>query len=290
MKNSILFTKFLSYCVLVRPKQWIKNLLLFTAPFAAGITFTYDTTIKLFSGFLIFSFVASLGYVINDWIDKENDALNASKSHRPFANSDLTVSDFVIANFLLVSLSMAFTRFVSLDFLLFICVYFLNTLLYSLGLKNVPVVEMVMLTFGFLLRPLAGAALLGLPVSEHFLIVVIFGSLFIIATKRLSELKKYPKQHARKVVLHYSISFLESVITLAIALCLASYFLWALGTYPESVWVKASLFPMLTGLLRYSWMRDRENAESPELLIFQDYVIPLCGIVVLVFLAVPIYG
>ncbi|ASY24507.1 decaprenyl-phosphate phosphoribosyltransferase [Candidatus Planktophila lacus] len=290
MKNSIFSIKVLSYCVLVRPKQWVKNVLLFAAPFAAGITFTYDTTTKLVSGFMIFSFIASLGYVTNDWIDRKNDALNASKSHRPFAKGDLKVIDFVVVNLLLILLILAFAKFVPLDFLFCIYVYFVNTLLYSLGLKHVPVVEMVMLTFGFLLRPLAGAALLGLPVSEHFLIVVIFGSLFIIATKRLSELQKYPKQHARKVVLRYSVSFLESVITLAITLCLTAYFLWALGTYPDSVWVKASLFPMLTGLLRYSWMRGLENAESPEHLIFQDYVIPLCGIVVIVLLAVPIYG
>ena len=268
----------------------MKNVLLFAAPFAAGITFTYDTITKLVSGFIIFSFIASLGYVTNDWIDRKIDALNASKSHRPFAKGDLTVIDFFVANLLLILLILAFAKFVSLDFLFCIFVYYINTLLYSLGLKHVPVVEMVMLTFGFLLRPLAGAALLGLPVSEHFLIVVIFGSLFIIATKRLSELQKYPQQHARKVVLRYSVSFLESVITLAITLCLAAYFLWALGTYPDSVWVKASLFPMLTGLLRYSWMRGLENAESPEHLIFQDYVIPLCGIVVIVLLAVPIYG
>ena len=290
MKNSIFSKKIFLYCVLSRPKQWVKNLLLFAAPFAAGITITYDTATKLISGFMIFSFVASLGYVTNDWIDRESDALNALKSHRPFAKGDLTVNDFVVASLLLILLSFAFTNFVPLDFLLYISAYFVNTLLYSLGLKHVPVVEMVMLTFGFLLRPLAGAALLGLPVSEHFLIVVVFGSLFIIATKRLSELRKYPEQHARKVVLLYSVSFLESVITLAIALCLTSYFLWALGTYPNSVWVKASLFPMLTGLLRYSWMRERENAESPEHLIFQDYFIPLCGIFVVVLLAVPIYG
>jgi decaprenyl-phosphate phosphoribosyltransferase len=162
---------------------------------------------KLALGFVIFSLIASLGYVVNDWIDKGSDSLNDSKSHRPFAKGDLSSGDFVLVSFFLLSLSLSLLNLMSAGFVLCIALYFINTLFYSLGLKHVPVIEMVILAFGFLLRPLAGAAILGLPVSENFMIVVIFGSLSMVAAKRLSELKKYPRQYARRVVLQYSESF-----------------------------------------------------------------------------------
>jgi decaprenyl-phosphate phosphoribosyltransferase len=149
---------------------------------------------------------------------------------------------------------------------------------------------MIVLSLGFLIRPIAGAAVIDIPVSEWFLIVVGFASLFMVSTKRLSEYKKTNSLRTRGVLELYSDRFLESVLTLSIAVTITTYSLWAFSVYPNSIWPKLSIIPVLTALLRYSWLRDRGNAESPELLLFEDKLLPVLGFVGFVFLAIAIYG
>ena len=277
-------------CRLMRPRQWIKNLLLFAAPLTAGKLDSISNVKDLVLAFIAFSFISSFGYICNDWRDRHLDSANPIKSMRPFAEGSLKLRHGIAIGFLLFCGSFVISLALPNRFVFFLFLYLLVTLSYSFFLKKLAVVEMIVLSLGFLIRPIAGAAVIDIPVSEWFLIVVGFASLFMVSTKRLSEYKKTNSLRTRGVLELYSDRFLESVLTLSIAVTITTYSLWAFSVYPNSIWPKLSIIPVLTALLRYSWLRDRGNAESPELLLFEDKLLPVLGFVGFVFLAIAIYG
>ncbi len=287
-KSFLSFSLFGSIARVVRPKQWLKNILVFAAPVAAGSFRDLDSTYPVFLAFLGFCFISSLGYVVNDWIDRNYDSAHPSKANRPFATGDLgLVSLFTLVSVLgLLYLSVASKLPNSYQYLTL--TYLFVTLSYTLHLKKIPVVEMVWLSLGFLLRPLSGAAAISIPVSEWFLIVTSFGALFLIATKRLAELRRDDSRIIRPVVTKYTQSFLTTVISVSIAIALTGYSIWAFSIYPQSSWPKLSVLAVVLGMLRYAWHFERGEAETPEVIIWRDPVIVLSGLASLILIMVAV--
>jgi decaprenyl-phosphate phosphoribosyltransferase len=174
----------------------------------------------------------------------------------------------------------------------FICInlYLLVTISYTLYFKDLPVIELIVLTLGFLLRPLGGAVGVDLPVSKWFLIVVGFGALFIGATKRLAEFLKSSERLVRAVLDEYTEGFLQSLINVSMAITLMGYALWVFEIQKGGMWSEVSLLPVTLGAFRYTWHRERGEAEAPETLIFQDPVLLFSGLAGLVTLSLAIYG
>jgi decaprenyl-phosphate phosphoribosyltransferase len=162
------------------------------------------------------------------------------------------------------------------------------TLSYTFHLKKIPVVEMVCLSLGFLLRPLSGAAAISIPVSEWFLIVTSFWALFLISTKRLAELRRDDSRIIRPVVTKYTQGFLTTVISVSIAIALTGYSIWAFSIYPQSPWPKLSVLSVVLGMLRYAWHFEQAEAETPEVIIWRDPIIVLSGLTSLVLIIVAV--
>jgi decaprenyl-phosphate phosphoribosyltransferase len=152
-----------------------------------------------------------------------------------------------------------------------------------------PVIELLVVAFGFLVRCLAGAALFEVYVSQWFLIVAGFGSLFMISSKRLAELKNYEDNQTRGVLRSYSEQFLNTIITVSITITIMAYALWAFEVVSGSIYGKLSILPVLLGVLRYLWHAESSDAESPEKAILSDRTIPLAGILTTLLLVLAIY-
>ena len=278
-----------NFLSLLRVRQWIKNLLVFTAPFFAGLLNDSDVFKKEILIFLVFCFASSLGYIINDWQDRKIDQLHPIKKNRAFASGAINAGSGVIIAVILIIGQVMLEINMPLKLNLVLNGYLLITLSYSLFLKKIPVVELIVLTFGFLLRPLGGAVALEIPVSKWFLIVVGFGSLFVGATKRYAEFTKSSEREVRAVLSQYTDGFLQSVINVSMTISLMAYTLWVFQNPRGEIWSELSLIPVTLGILRYTWHRERGDAETPEELIFKDPILLFCGLVTVLLLAVSIY-
>ena len=270
-----------------RPKQWIKNLLVAAAPVAAGQFGSQITNISF--GVIGFTAASIIGYLINDWRDRESDQNHPKKKYRPFASGQLKLPSLIII--LLVSSIILILTCVILPtkFTFTILVYLLITISYTLLIKTLPVLEMIWLASGFLIRAIAGSAIIQETPTGWFVVAVGFGALFIVSAKRLAELKSSHSNLTRTVISQYNENFLNQVLTTSVSITLLTYSLWVFQVHSNSFLAQFTILPLTLAILLYSWHCENGDAESPETLIFEDKLIILSVLAVVIPLLFVIY-
>jgi len=270
-----------------RPRQWVKNVLVLAAPFAAYAAdpvFRVDVVVDAGIAFVAFCLAASAVYLVNDAIDVEADRAHPTKRNRPIAAGIVPVQvayGFAVALFLA---SFAVSLMSSWRLLIVIGVYAAVQIGYCLGLKHQPVIDLCIVASGFLLRAIAGGAAAGLPLSQWFLLVTAFGSLFMVAGKRYAEIVLFERTGAkiRASLSKYSGSYLRFVWATSAAIMIMTYALWAfeirMRTGTNSVWAVISIVPMVVAVLRYAVDVDGGNAGEPEEIAFRDRVLQVLGV------------
>ena len=270
-----------------RPKQWLKNVLVFMAPAAAGLLTDGPVALRTLLAFIAFCLVASGTYFLNDAHDVEADRRHATKRNRPMAAGVFSVTTGRICGVVLLVLGLA----VSLvggrwQLLLVIALYIANTTLYSLKLKHVPVLDILSVASGFLLRAVAGAAATGIELSEWFLTVASFGSLFIVVGKRFDEHRATATSvdgHVRHVLTVYTESYLRYVRSVATGAVLLAYCLFAFEKAQVAPnggpWFQLSIIPFVAAILRYELDVESGEGETPEDVLLGDRTLLACGAV-----------
>jgi len=288
----------------MRPRQWVENVLVFAAPLAAEQIFAPDILLPSIGAFVVFCLVSSATYLINDIRDVAADRAHPKKRARPIAAGHLPAAGAAVAAGVLMAASIALSAFISLALTGVVIAYAVSTLAYSFGLKHEPVIELALLALGFLLRAIAGGAASGLPISQWFLIVAGFGSLFMAAGKRYSELARFAgvgtdnakaidDSPMRKSLDGYTLGYLRFVWGVAAAVTITSYCLWAfdVAETPSSFpWAEWSVLPFVLAILRYAVSVDRGDAETPEDTALQDRVFLLLGFAWLVLFGLGALG
>ncbi len=285
----------------MRPRQWAKNVLVFAAPLAAGQLFDVDVLVPSIGAFVAFCLISSATYLINDVRDVEVDRNHPKKRARPIAAGHLSPTAGVIAALVLSIAALGLSFAISLALGGVVVAYAVFTVSYSLFLKHEPVIELALLALGFLLRAIAGGAASGLPISEWFLIVAGFGSLFMAAGKRYSELDRFVRDgggstdggNQRKSLDGYTLGYLRFVWGVAAAVTITSYCLWAfdVAQTPSSFpWAEWSVLPFVLALLRYGVSVDRGSAEAPEDTALGDRVLLVLGLAWLVLFGLGALG
>src|SRR5690349_3162513 len=170
-----------------RPKQWAKNVLVFVAPAAAGvIDEAYRLRLTLV-GFVAFCLVSSATYLLNDVLDVDSDRRHPTKRQRPIASGVVPIPVAVGTAAVLFVLGVALALTSNWELACIVGGYAVLTTTYSMFLKSIPVLDLVILSAGFILRLLGGAYAAEVDVSDWFLIISLFGSLFIASAKRFAE-------------------------------------------------------------------------------------------------------
>lgn len=268
----------------VRPRQWIKNLLVFAAPLAAlggGAHFSYDVLSKVAMAFVVFCMAASSIYLINDSRDVEADRAHPTKQFRPIAAGVLPVGmAYGIATLLAVG-CLAVSWWVTPQLAVVMAVYLAIQLAYCFGLKHQAVLDICILSSGFLIRAIAGGVAGGIPLSQWFLLVMAFGSLFMAAGKRYAELQLAERTGAkiRKSLESYTSTYLTFVWTLSATAVVLCYGLWAFerdGNHPS--WFVISMIPFTVAILRYAVDVDGGMAGEPEEIALRDRVLQLLAL------------
>jgi decaprenyl-phosphate phosphoribosyltransferase len=274
-----------------RPKQWTKNLLVVAAPLAAGELLDPDVALATAAAFVAFCLMSSAAYHVNDVADREADRAHPRKMNRPVASGALSVQAAVVVAVLLALVSLAISWVADPGLLALVASYGVLQVLYTFWLKHEPVMDIMVVASGFLMRAVAGGLAASLPISQWFLLVAGFGSLFMVAGKRYSELHTLGSEAGtRRSLVRYTDTYLRFVWSIAAAATVMSYSLWAfeMSQGTSEPWHMVSIGAFVLGLLRYAVDIDAGTAAEPEDIVLGDRVLQAIGLVWLVVVALGI--
>ena len=264
-----------------RPKQWIKNLLVFAVPLASGDLLDREVFMKTVISAVAFTAISAATYLFNDISDVEEDRLHSTKKLRPIAAGTLTIGSARLVSGVLVLLCIGLVASVgawNLGLVLF--GYSLLQVMYQGFLKKTALFDLVAVAAGFLLRAVAGGVASAILISPWFLTVTFCAALFMISGKRYSELINQGSTNGtRSALLKYSEQYLHLIWTSSMVMTIVFYLLWSveIGSKGNGWLVLSTSIPFALAILLYAQHVDGGKAESPENVVFDDRRIQLMG-------------
>ncbi len=223
----------INYIKLLRIKHYIKNLLIFLPLFFSANINDFDLLLKATLGFISFSLIASVVYIVNDINDCDKDAAHPIKCKRPIASDRVSVKSALIVGFCLLVIA------VVIDFNLnnfsfgfstmIMFVYLLINIFYSLGFKNVPVIDLIILVSGFIMRVMFGGVIVGIEISNWLILTVMAMSFYLGLGKRRNELKIIGAS-SRGSLKFYTVRGLTFWMNVSIVFIFLFYVLWSLSS------------------------------------------------------------
>lgn len=277
----------------VRPRQWVKNVLVLAAPLAAGSVTETSVLAPVGLAFVLFCMAASGIYLVNDAMDIEADRAHPTKRFRPIAAGVLPVQLAYAMAVVLLGGAIGLSFLANWNLAVVMGVYIGVQLAYCFGLKHQAVLDICIVSSGFLLRAIAGGAAANIPLSQWFLLIMAFGSLFMAAGKRYAELQLAERTGAkiRKSLENYTTTYLRFVWTLSATAVVICYGLWAFEQDAEndSTLFAISMVPFTVAILRYAVDVDGGIAGEPEEIALGDRVLQLLAIVWIGVVGVAVY-
>ncbi|MEC3996565.1 decaprenyl-phosphate phosphoribosyltransferase [Actinacidiphila sp. DG2A-62] len=271
-----------------RPRQWVKNGLVLAAPMAAARLLSAAETVRLGIVLILFTACSAAVYLINDARDAEADRAHPVKCLRPVASGQVPVGAAYAAGALLAVLAPAAAAVAcNADTAALLAGYVVMQLAYCVRLKHILVVDLVIVTTGFLMRAMAGGLALDITLSRWFLITSGFCALFMVAAKRYSELLLMADRDgdigaSRALLGEYTTGYLRFVWQLAAGVAVLAYCLWAMetGGRPGGLlpWRQLSMVPFTLGVLRYAVFADAGSAGAPEDVVLRDRALGVIGV------------
>jgi 4-hydroxybenzoate polyprenyltransferase len=281
---------------LVRPHQYLKNLFIFLPAFFSFKIHHFDILLKSFLAFASFCCVASAMYILNDWQDRFDDAKHPEKCHRPIASGRIngTLAAVLFGLFLFAGGSLALCLSLSVVYL--IGLYVVMNIAYSCRLKHMPIIDIFIISTGFVVRLFVGAEATGVLLVNWIIVMTFLLALFLSLAKRRDDILIYERTNnkTRKVVDGYNLTFLDSSMVMAAAIVIIAYIMWSIS--PE-VAVKhgsqniylTSVFVLL-GIFRYLQVSFvEEKSGSPTKVLIQDNFIKAVLLGWILFFSIIIY-
>jgi decaprenyl-phosphate phosphoribosyltransferase len=269
---------------LARPRQWIKNGVVIGAPAAAGVLTHSAALLRVGLAFAAFCLLASGTYFLNDVADAASDRRHPSKRARPVAAGTVTPRLAVVAGTMLLLAGLCLCALIGPAMVVVGAAYAALTTAYSLVLKRVPVLELGVVTTGFVLRAVGGGVAAGVSISRWFLLVVSFGALFVVAGKRYGErisLGDYATR-LRPALGVYDPRLLRGLATLAAAGSVVAYCVWAFGHSSEELpmaFSATSIVPFALGAARYAHLLGSGSGSAPEEVLLHDRPLQLLALI-----------
>lgn len=263
-----------------RPRQWPKNVLVFAAPLAAATLGRRDGLGYALIALAAFACASAAVYLVNDVVDVERDRRHPVKRNRPVASGALPAPHaLVLAVAAAVCAVLAGVVIGEPLLVATVIGYLCSSFLYSARLKHVPYVEMLLVSAGFLLRVLGGAAATHVRPSVWFLLVCSLGALGVTAAKRYTELTSLGREAVRHrpVMRWYRPRVLRVLQVLVGALMLATYLMWTFEAPPKA-WHLVSAVPLALALARFGMLTARRTFRQVEDMIIRDRAMLACEV------------
>ncbi len=278
-----------------RPRQWVKNGLVFAAPGAAGVLDQGGPLVDTLIAFACLCLAASGTYYLNDAADVDADRRHPTKRFRPIAAGLIPVGTARVIGVGLIVAGVGLGFAARWELALTVAVYVGVTSTYTVWLKHVPVVDLVAVAAGFVLRAIAGPAATDVPISEWFFIVASFGSLFMVVGKRTAEVRELGGATGTRAILEiYTERYLGYLLSVSSGVVLIAYCLWAFDeanpTTSTVPWYELSILPFVLGILRYALLIDAGKGGAPEEVVLSDRLLQGFGVAWAVVFAVGVYA
>ena len=274
---------------LLRPAHWVKNLLVVAPAFFGGIVFSsLENFFTALLAFISFSLASSVGYIFNDIIDIENDKNHPVKKDRPIASGRIKPSNASILALFLLIVSLFIAHKINISFTITLISYLVLTAFYSLGLKNIVIIESLCIAGGFLLRIAGGGASFGLSISGWLLLTTLFLSLLLAFGKRRSELNmSLENKMFRKVLGKYNKVFLDYMLYVFAASSIITYSIYLFETSMGLILITIPL--VCFGVARYVYLARKKSKGDPTEALLKDYWLLGCVILWLIIKGLAIY-
>jgi decaprenyl-phosphate phosphoribosyltransferase len=254
-----------------RPRQWAKNVLVLAAPCAAGVIGKGSVAAEVAGAFVVLCLASSATYLVNDVRDIEQDRMHPRKSKRPIAAGELSPRAALWWAALLATLAVIGAAAISLPLAAVVIAYMALTGTYSVWWRHVVVLDILAIAAGFVLRAIAGGAATDIYLSRWFLLVTAFCAVFLVAAKRLAELRDHSGDGPSRATLeHYSLGSLRLTLATAATCAGVAYVSWAASRPTHLVWYLLSAVPFLAWLGRYAQLIGTGAGQAPEELILRD--------------------
>lgn len=286
---------------LLRPRQWTKNLLLFAGVIFSNHFHEPDRLIKSALGFAVFCLLSSVIYIINDVRDAEIDRVHPLKCKRPIAAGQVSQSTaLILAGILGTVAAVLMFGFLGVRFQAISVSYLLLMVAYSVWLKHIVILDLMIVSIGFVIRAVAGIFAIEHPgevieITPWFITCIMFLALFVVICKRRHEiilLSEDAISH-RPVLEHYSPIFLDQMINVATTATVISYALYVtigVTDSPSSGYMVLTLPFVLYGIFRYLYLvYKKEEGGAPETLLFQDLSLLLAVVLWLITVVIILY-
>lgn len=285
-------TDFKELLRLLRPYQWIKNMVVFLPIIFNGSFFDFNCWEISFIAFICFCMISSSIYCLNDVKDCKSDRLDPEKCNRPVACGNVKITEAII-----ISICLAITGILicmsalPLSSTIIVATYLFLNILYCFWLKHLVLLDVTILAIGFVLRVIMGGSATGIWISPWIVIMTFLLALFLALSKRRHELVlviRSEKRRGRNSISGYTLPFLNSALSMLGAVIVVGYIMYTLqpnyGNCPEHEYLYITALPVLFGILRYLQLTIVENGSGdPSRVIYKD--IPLIIIGILWFLS-----
>ncbi len=258
------------FLTILRPDNWVKNFFIFAPLFFARSIFDLDKFISVCISFIVFSMIASSVYILNDIVDQERDRHHEKKQFRPIASGKITVRMAYLFFITLLSAALILGFIYVPQVLPLVLVYVILNIAYSVYLKNIAIIDIVVISIFYLIRLLIGGVAADIHVSEWLILCTIFISLFLIVGKRNSE---FNQQNKRAVLNDYNTEFLHGILFVTATLSIISYSLYVVLVL-NSNFAVYSIFFVILGIMRYLHIiLTTHKGEYPERTLITDKII-----------------
>lgn len=286
----------MDYIQMLRPQQWVKNLFVFSPLFFAGQLTERRKLLPLLLGMLAFNCIASGIYVLNDYRDIDVDRLHPEKCKRPFASGAIPTSHAFLLIAVCLSLGFVLALMVQITFVFLIGLYVVLNLGYSFGLKHVPILDLLIISIGFVLRVLSGGVIAHIPVSQWLIVMIFLLSLFLGLAKRRDDLliRDASRINVRQVIQHYNHDFLNAAIIMVSGIIIVAYLMYTLSPQVMERMGSQHLYYtgifVIVGIMRYLQLIYVDNdTGSPTEVLYKDRFIQLTILLWILSFVVIIY-
>ena len=268
---------------LLRPKQWIKNFIVFAPVIFAKQLFDAHQLLTACGAFIAFCVTASSVYVLNDIADVEADRSHPEKKHRPLPSGEVTQRGALLILAFLVLVDAAVLSLLNVRFVMIAVLYFILNIAYSFKLKEIVLLDVFIIAAGFMLRVLGGAYAIDVQVSSWIVLCSLFISLFLGFAKRRSELiqmQDSPGTSIRKVLRVYRVDFIDQMLTIAAAGAVISYALYTVAPrtiemFGTDKMIYTTVF-VIYGVFRYLYLiHTSSSIQNPTIALISDF--PILG-------------
>lgn len=256
----------------MRPRQWTKNVLVYAAPAFKGVLFDAGAALLATEAFFAFCLVASGIYFWNDIFDVEADRAHPTKRFRPVAAGRIPMPAAYVAAAALLAGGLVLAYAVNAACCGLIASYVVVNIAYTLRLKHVVILDVMIVAYGFVVRAVLGAAATGVGTTAWFLLCVLFLSLFLALGKRrheLQEIERGARPRGRKVLQYYSLGLIDQFMTIATTALLMCYALFAIDA-PDHARMALTIPLVLYGMFYYLYLvRVRQEGGAPDEMLYR---------------------